>query len=112
MPKLAHNYVKPSHFSSDITLNLFAMLGNIVKKIRNTYAKTSSMSPEDLSYNISTTGQDFHETLPFLHRGCVIPRFRNGGRGGGGGGGIQILKVKFHGNLIQWLGNSLVFRTQ
>lgn len=56
MPKLAHNYVKPSHFSSDIILNLFTMLGNIVKKIRNTYAKTSSMSPEDLSYNISTTG--------------------------------------------------------
>lgn len=52
----AHNDVKSNHFSIDIISNLFVMFGNIVKKIRKPYTKTSLMSSLDLLNNFASTG--------------------------------------------------------
>ena len=52
----AHNDVKSNHFSVDIISNLFVMFGNIVKKIRKPYTKTSLMSSLDLLNNFASTG--------------------------------------------------------
>ena len=52
----AHNDVKSNHFSIDIISNLFVMFGNIVKKIRKPYTKTSLMSSLNLLNNFASTG--------------------------------------------------------
>ena len=52
----AHNDVKSNHFSIDIISNLFVMFGNIVKKIRKPYTKTSLMSSLNLLNNFGSTG--------------------------------------------------------